>query len=276
MSRNQSADPILGKGNSISFEVPARDGALLPVTVHGRAGPAVILIHGWSCSAAFWRLQADILADRFRVVTVDLPGHGKAGPARGDPWSIEGFGADVVAVADRLEANQVALVGHSMGGAVALEAALALGARCRLLLGVDTFTEAAFYAARPAEEIASRAAAFAGDFAGRMRGMITAITGEGAEPSLVAWIGDAMAATDPAAALAVLEALLAWDIAARWPALAAPAVTINSGLLARRNELLDLPGLDVLLMEGPGHFPMLESPREFNALARDILTRHLA
>ena len=276
MSRNSGADRAFVSGNSASYRVTAEDGAILPVTVSGVAGPHLILLHGWSCSAAFWRDQSAALSDSFRVVTLDLPGHGAAAPRRpSGRWSMADFGADILAVADAIGAEDVVLVGHSMGGAVAIEAALRLGKRCRLLVGVDTFTEAAFYAARPAAEIRARKAVFAADFAGTMQGMIGVITGPAADPALVGWIGRAMAGTDPEAALYVLDALLSWDIAPRWAALTVPAVAINSALMARRNELIQLEGLDIHLLEDVGHFPMLEDPRAFNALLTDIIAAQL-
>ncbi len=277
MSRTLSADRLSATGKFASIVVTADDGASIPVTVSGDAGPFVILVHGWSCGQAFWREQMTAFAGAYRMVTLDLPGHGSAAPQRpSGRWSMGEFGADVVAVADDLGAEDVVLVGHSMGGAVAIEAALRLRSRCRLLVGVDTFTEAAFYTARPADEIRARRAAFEGDFSGTMEGMIGAITGAAADQGLVRWIGEAMAANDSNAALGVLEALLAWDIAPRWRELTTPAVALNSAMLARRNELIDLEGLDVVLMEGVGHFPMLEDPSAFNALLADVLARPAA
>ncbi|HWJ72441.1 MAG TPA: alpha/beta hydrolase [Kaistia sp.] len=277
MSRNVVASVAHPSENVVSVVVVAEDGAAIPVTLHGNAGPVVILIHGWSCSAAFWDRQTEHFARDFRVVTLDLPGHGRADPLRpSGRWSMAQYGADVAVVADWIGADEVMLVGHSMGGAVALEAALRLGSRCRGLIGVDTFTEAAFYAGRPSHEIAMRLAVFGSDFPGTMRGMIAAIAGKGTDPDLVDWIGNAMAATDSQAALSALEALLSWNIRPRWNLCPLPVATINSAVLARRNELIELAGLDVRLMEGVGHFPMLENPGEFNALLADVLKDHLA
>ena len=258
--------------NCSRLTIEAADGARIPVRVAGSGKPLIILIHGWACRAEFWSAQIGPLSQHVRVAAVDLPGHGSADPQRpsGD-WSIEGFGADILAVADALGADEVVLVGHSMGGAVAIEAARLLGRRCRLLVGVDTFTEAMFYAARPADEIALRINGFRGDFPGRMRGMIDAITGLDAAPELKALIAEGMAASDPEAALGVLEALLRWDIAAVWPLPGIRAVAINSALLARRNELIDLDNLEIILMEGPGHFPMMEAPEAFNRLLLEVL-----
>lgn len=279
MSRDHALamPPRHERSTARSLVVSAPDGLPIAVRDHGGAGPALVLIHGWSCSQAFWAPQIRPLAQHFRLVTLDLPGHGLSpADARDRAWSMEAYGADVVAVADALGIERLALMGHSMGGAVAVEAALGLGGRCTLLGGVDTFTEAAFYGHRPDEEISERCAAFDGDFGATLRGMVRAITDGSVDPAMVEWIGDAMAATSRPVAVAVLRALLAWDIEARWRLLGGPAVTINSALLAARNELLALPDLEVHHVEAAGHFPMLEAPDAFNAMALAILRARLA
>jgi len=137
---------------------------------------------------------------------------------------------------------------------VALEAALRLAPCCRFILGVDTFDDAAFYRARPLDEIAARRRVFEQDFAGAMRDMVARITAEPADPAIVSEIAAAMSASDKDVALRVLEALLAWDIEARWPLLPCPVETINSAWLARGSEPIALDGLKVHAMEGVGTF----------------------
>jgi pimeloyl-ACP methyl ester carboxylesterase len=257
--------------------VRSADGIELHYRVAGD-GPAVILVHGWSCDQDFWRDQIAPLAERYRVVTLDLAGHGLSrADADARHWSMTGFAADVEAVADAVGAEPFAVLGHSMGGAVAVETALRVGARCRFLLGADTFNEALFYGARPAAEIAERRRFFEHDFAGAMRDMVGRITAPQADRAVVAWIEAAMSEIpEPALALRVLEALLAWDIAARWPKLTVPVATINSAMLTRARETLVLDGLDLHEMEGVGHFPMMEDPATFNALALSILRARLS
>lgn len=171
-------------------------------------------------------------------------------------------------------ADRLALVGHSMGGPAALEAALRLGDRCVLTLGVDTFTDPAFYRRRPNGETQARVKAFADDFAGAMEAMVRRITLGGVERGVADWIVGAMAGAEPRIALPLLESLLDWDIEARWPLLQCPVETINSTVLAMSSEPLALAGLRVQGMDAVGHFPMLEDPERFNALARAALERH--
>ena len=146
--RTAHAPPAAASASAAAPSVPApASGAPLitdsPDLVHieyhiyGRGEPAVVLIHGWSCNSSYWRAQLDDLKAHYTVVTLDLAGHGASGKNRTD-WSIANYAQDVAAVVRQLPAHQVVLVGHSMGGPIALAAAPRIGARVIGIIGVDT------------------------------------------------------------------------------------------------------------------------------------------
>jgi len=85
-------------------------------------GPAVVMLHGLYGSGQNWGRHARRLAQRFRVITPDLRNHGHSphDPAMTYP----AMAADVAALLDRLKLEQAALVGHSLGGKVAMTLAL--------------------------------------------------------------------------------------------------------------------------------------------------------
>ena len=88
----------------------------------GTGQPALLFIHGWLGSSAWWADQEAFFAPRHRVLSIDLPGHGQSSPFAG-AWSAEGYAAAIRAVVDASGAQQVVLVAHSMAGAYALLAA---------------------------------------------------------------------------------------------------------------------------------------------------------
>lgn len=92
----------------------------LHVVDSGRDGPAALFIHSSAGNATHWASQMEALCSRYRVVAVDLRGHGESdSPLNGD-YSVEALSADVGRVIAELELAPCVLVGHSMGGIVAL------------------------------------------------------------------------------------------------------------------------------------------------------------
>jgi pimeloyl-ACP methyl ester carboxylesterase len=104
---------------SSSFDI---DGVRWTFTERG-TGPLVLLLHGTLSSAAMFDVLLDALADRYRCVAVDWPGHGKSGfnPAG---WTADDLVDGVVQLIAALNASSASLIGLSQGGAVAMRVAL--------------------------------------------------------------------------------------------------------------------------------------------------------
>jgi 3-oxoadipate enol-lactonase len=86
-------------------------------------GDAVVLIHGLGSYVGDWRPQVDALSDTFRMITVDLRGHGRSDKPAG-PYSIPEFSADIAALIRSLDVGPAHVVGLSLGGAVAFQLAV--------------------------------------------------------------------------------------------------------------------------------------------------------
>jgi 2-succinyl-6-hydroxy-2,4-cyclohexadiene-1-carboxylate synthase len=84
-------------------------------------GPPLLLLHGFTGSGATWEVNLPAFQPYFRVITLDLPGHG-ASDAPPDPrcYSIEQTAAATVAILDSLKIAKAAVLGYSMGGRIAL------------------------------------------------------------------------------------------------------------------------------------------------------------
>ena len=98
------------------------------ITLHGHsiayvqkgAGPVLLLIHGMAGSLATWRSVIDPLAPNATVLAVDLPGHGGSSPGGGD-YSLGSLAAGLRDVLTALGHDRATLVGHSLGGGIAMQ-----------------------------------------------------------------------------------------------------------------------------------------------------------
>src|SRR5688572_20430607 len=65
-------------GSSSPLGAATVDGARIHYTSTGHGAKTLILVHGWTCDESSWSEQAPVLAKKYRVITIDLPGHGKS------------------------------------------------------------------------------------------------------------------------------------------------------------------------------------------------------
>src|SRR5690606_29537370 len=99
--------------------VIVRDNAEINYNVYGDGGATLLFVHGAYIDQTYWDKQVEYFKDDYKVVTLDLPGHGKSGKDR-KHWSIRGFADDVYTLIKKLHLKNVILIGHSMGGDVNL------------------------------------------------------------------------------------------------------------------------------------------------------------
>ncbi len=100
-------------------------------------GPVLVLVHGLGSSSEVWRDSMRLLARRYRVVALDLPGYGKSDKPHAD-YSIEYHAAALNDFIDALGAGKVTLVGNSMGGWISSITALNYPEKVSHLILVDS------------------------------------------------------------------------------------------------------------------------------------------
>ena len=104
--------------------------------VHGTGSKDVLLIHGSSASSAWWHAVRPLLAADLRVITLDLSGHGESDHR--DSYSGELWARELLAVLDVTHATAPVVVGHSLGGRVALLASAMQPERFASLILLDS------------------------------------------------------------------------------------------------------------------------------------------
>jgi pimeloyl-ACP methyl ester carboxylesterase len=241
----------------------SKDGVKIVYSKHGKGEPALIFVHGWSCERSFWRKQIPYFEPDYTVVTLDLAGHGRSGQER-DVYSMRAFGEDVAAVVESIGAQQVILLGHSMGGPVIIEAAEIIPDKVLALVGIDTFQDFGEYYSE--EEIAGFVQPFKEDFRTNTEGFVKDMLVKGTDPGLIAEVTAKMAGTSERTGVSAMTEMFKRSYAAEPPNIKAPVWAINADLWptnADANQKF-VPEFHLRLIHGTGHFLMLEAPDAFN------------
>jgi len=254
--------------------VTAKDGVQIHYESRGSGAPALVFIHGWNCDRSYWSAQLPVFATTHQVVAIDLAGHGDSGINRED-WSMANFGADVAAVADALQLKDIILVGHSMGGPVAVEAARLLEGRVTMIIGADTLSNVSLR--YPEAQLAGMLAAMAADFSGTVEGLVrSSFFLPTSDPAFIDQIAGDMSAAPPAAGIGAFAGFARWfdeDVEQTLANIDVPIRLINSDYRptdTRAGQALTA-SFEATLMSGVGHFVMQEDPAQFNAIMAELL-----
>jgi pimeloyl-ACP methyl ester carboxylesterase len=97
----------------------------------------LLLLHGITNSSETWEPAVDALADRFRIIAPDLLGHGHSATPRGD-YSLGAHASGVRDLLSALDIGKATVVGHSLGGGVAMQFAYQFPERCERLVLVSS------------------------------------------------------------------------------------------------------------------------------------------
>jgi len=242
------------------------------------ADDAVVFVHGWSCQASDWLGTLEALEGRYPVLVPDLPGHGESRSVPWQSWSVEALGQLVCALAEQQGVRRLRLVGHSMGGAVALEAARhwAQTRGPEALAGVvlvDTFGLP--YGDMDADTIAAIENPFHEDFPAAMQQLVQGTTAPDLPEDTRTWISDRMASADPEKMLPLWSNLLRWSPDAAFEEIESPIIALNGENIPEPAQERCAPHVKARVLPGAGHFPQFEVPSEFvEALTEELERLH--
>ena len=103
----------------------------------GGNGPAIVLVHGITGSSAHWAPVLPLLAENYTVIAPDLLGHGQSAKPRGD-YSLGAYASGIRDLLGAIGHDRGTIVGHSLGGGVAMQMAYQFPERCERLVLVSS------------------------------------------------------------------------------------------------------------------------------------------
>src|SRR5271157_5648933 len=270
------------------------------VTLHGRdvtyaeagSGPVLLLIHGMGGTLENWEVVLELLARGHTVVAPDLPGHGGSAPGAGD-YSIGAFAAGLRDLLVALGHDRATLVGHSLGGGIAMQFAYQFPEIVERLVLVSSgglgseVSPVLRAAALPGADLFIAATAGPGGRAGSAvaRGLAAVGLRPNADVAEVARGYASLADPDRRSAfLSTLRAVVGTDgqrvhagdrlyLAEGVPVLIIwgrndPIIPVHHAEEAHKA----IPGSRLAIFDDVGHLPQLESPGRFVAMLERFLT----
>jgi pimeloyl-ACP methyl ester carboxylesterase len=257
---------------ALSLTVPtwaaSVEGISIHSTVRGSGPKTIVFVHGWTCDESSWHEQVPFFAKDYRVITLDLPGHGKSGSPVNGPLTMELFAKSIEAVRVEAKAGKIVLVGHSMGTPVIRQYARLYPANVAAMVPVDGVLHLSGSPNAPnpdrmkgPEGLKSREA------------MIRGMFGKSATPAIQDHILKMMLAAPETTAYQAMAATFA---ASNWieESLPFPAFGIYADHSASNDPQYFkkiFPNGSTVEVPGTGHFVMLEKPEEFNKLLAGFL-----
>jgi pimeloyl-ACP methyl ester carboxylesterase len=246
------------------------DGIPLHWTAAGSGAQTLVLVHGWTCDDSSWSGQVPALASKYRVITLDLPGHGKSGKIDAGRFSMDLFARAVEAVRAEAGAERIVLVGHSMGTPVIREYAKLYPHRVAALVLVDGVVvlgappRPGIQPAQPPVADNMRGPNGAKNRETMIRGMFTPATPQAIQDHVLRMMLAAPEATAYGAMVATFDPKIWTNDVMTMPVLGLFADKSALGNPETTKKLF--PNYQHHEIPGTGHFLMMEKPREFNAL----------
>jgi pimeloyl-ACP methyl ester carboxylesterase len=240
----------------------------------GKGHKAIVLVHGWTCGAMFWRQQSSDFAHAgYRVLSIDLPGHGKSDKPLNVEYSVPLFAQAVEAMMRDAHVNRAVIVGHSMGTPVAVQAVVDHPEKFTGLVDVDgAIWRYSGPRARPYPFAARLRSDYLGVAGSAIDGMFTAST-----PALLRdEIKERMLSTPVHVAASAMENLSESDVWTHTP-VSLPVLAIVAGPQREddRRSIREafFPNLRFEKWDEAGHFLMMEQPERFDQLVLDWVQR---
>lgn len=268
-TEEQTQPAIQTEDNQNLSTVQSADGSLISYGVRGEGDTTIVFIHCWTCNHQFWQPQIDYFSSYYQVVWLDLAGHGESQSQR-QQYTMSAFGNDVASVVNQIDADRVILVGHSMGGPVAIEAAKQLGDKVIGIVGVDTFYTGFDYP-QSEEKIEEFVAPFKQDFTSASEQLSRSMFVPSTSKTVVDEIVMNMKKDNPEMGVSALYEIFRWN-----------AENASSDLNQYAEKLYNINGaptgdekpLDesVILIPEVGHFVAQVKPDEFNQTLEKIIT----
>ncbi|MDG1582756.1 alpha/beta hydrolase [Pseudomonas sp. GOM6] len=241
-------------------------------------GEPVLLVHGLGSSIQDWEYQIPHLQRHYRVVAIDLRGHGRSGKPR-ERYSISQFAADVAALIEHLGLQQVHLVGISMGGMVGFQLGVDQPQLLRSLTIVNSSPEVKAKSAADWWMLAKRwTLSRVLSLNSIAKGLARLLFPHPEQAELRAKVEQRWPQNDKRAYLASLDAIIGWGMRERLHSITCPTLVISGDrdytpVSLKEAYVAEMPNARLLVIERSRHATPMDQPQRFNAALDEFLAQ---
>jgi sigma-B regulation protein RsbQ len=245
--------------------------------IHGTQDTTLVFIHDWNLDHTYWTDYVNRFKERYRILNLDLAGHGNSGKDRGQ-WTAQSFARDITNIFEKESIGKAILVGHSLGADVALQVREFEPERVVGMVAIETFRDVDFYITKDfVEELKDELNKFKRNYAevadeiarksirSRNREVINRIVGDYKE-------------ADPKIALAIYKNMVPnheqeKEQLQRLPFEIQIIVSDYAPFDEEALKKYATSGYRIRWVHDAGHFPMVEQPYQFQQALEQSLLR---
>ena len=244
---------------------------------YGNGDTTLLFVHGWCINKEYWNDQSKYFSDKYKVVTLDLPGFGRSGKNRSE-WTFENYTDDINEFIKAEKLKNVILIGHSMSGDILLMMDTKYPESVIGIVGIDNLKKPG---AKLSEEESKQVEGFFAMLDSNFSGTVETYTKQNlfppsADTSIVNRVVKDFKKNDPVIATKVLHSLL--DVSQKeremMQLLKHTLYLVNSDSDTTHIDSLKKyckASAEVVYVLGTGHYPMIEKTAEFNAALEKVL-----
>lgn len=243
----------------------------------GKADTTLLFVHGWCINKEYWNDQSKYFCDKYKVVTLDLPGFGESGKKRTN-WTFEQYADDVNEFIKEKKLKNVILIGHSMSGDILLLMDTKYPGSVIGIVGIDNLKSPG---GKNTDEQTKEIEGFFAMMDSSFSGTVEEYTKQylfppSSDTAVVNRVVNDFKNNDSAIAIKVLRSLI--DVSQKekdmMQQLNHKLYLINSDPAPTEIDSLKKyckSSADVVYVHGTGHYPMIEKPAEFNAALEKVI-----
>jgi pimeloyl-ACP methyl ester carboxylesterase len=242
----------------------------------GKGDTTLVFAHGLAINKSYWDEQIDSFKDKYTILTFDLPGHGSSNIKR-SKWDIHDYADDIVGLSKSLHLNKIILIGHSMSGNVNLLAYEKLKDQVVGFIGVDNFQQLGEpMSADKKKEMDSLVNDFRAHYKRNAAEYVKSLFSPMTDSVVRKRVTDDFVNSDSLMVTQLLSTIVdnSQYEKSQLKGLTVPLILIDSDMFPINETSLEEncgAGVKTWIIQGTGHFPMIERPAEFNSALAEAL-----